>query len=186
VVIDVQGDLNNATAVLRVTADNLILDVNWSCTSNEGLSSYDFANFGLGDLGANMTFEQKSADGHFLLPADKLVPGVTWTINLEHALHFTQEAGDQSIEVTGDMITVQNNEVLGTELVEFDWQTFDGIQIQQVDNIEMVISVLGTAVEHGLTITNNTNFAKGIGMISQTSITDLGTGTMELISYHIP
>ncbi len=185
-VIDVQGDLDSATAVLRVTADDLILDFNWSCTSNEGLSSYEFANFGLGDLGANMTFEQKSADGSFLLPADKLVPGVTWTINLEHALHYTQDAGDQTIEVTGDMITVQNNEVLGTEPVEFDGQTFDGIQIQQVDNIEMVLSVLGTAVEQGLTITNNTNFGKGIGMVTQNSVTDIGPGTMKLISYHIP
>jgi hypothetical protein len=185
-VIDVQGDLNNATAVLRISVSDVILDYSWSCSSSEGLFSYDFVNLGFSDLGVDMTLEQKSADGHFLLPADQLVPGATWVLNLESTLNYTQETGDQTIAVTGDMITVQNNEVVGAEPVEFDGQTVDGIQVQQVNGIDIVISVLGTAVEQGLTVTNNTIFGKGIGIVTQTSVTDFGPGTMELISYDIP
>jgi hypothetical protein len=185
-VIDVQGDLNNATAVLRISVSDVIIDYSWTCSSSEGLSSYGFVNLGIGDLGADMTLEQKSADGYFLLPADQLVPGATWVLNLESTFNFSQEAGDQTISVTGDMITVQNNEVVGAEPVEFDGQTVDGIQVQQIDTIDMVMSMLGTVVEQGQSITNNTSFGKGIGMVTQTSVTDFGSATTGLISYHIP
>ena len=185
-VIDIQGDLNNATAVLRISVSDVVIDYSWSCSLREGLSSFGFVNLGIADLGADMTLEQKSADGYFLLPADQLVPGATWVLNLESAFSFSQEAGDQTISVTGDIITVQNNEVVGADPVEFDGQTVDGIQVQQINTIDMVMSMLGTVLEQGQIVTNDTRFGKGIGMVTQTSVTDFGPATMALISYHIP
>jgi len=185
-VIDVQGDQNNATAVLRITSGDITVGTNWTCSAEEGLSSYNFADYGFGDLGADMTIELISADGSFLLPADQLVPGATWDLNMESTINFSQEAAGETLEVTGSMTNDQNNEVVGLDPVEFDGQTVDGIQVQQANLINLVLNVLGTSTEQDVSASNSYNLGKGIGIINQTSVTDFGTSTLQLISYNIP
>ena len=185
-VIEVQGDEDNAMAILRISVSDITLDSTWSCSSEEGLSSYNFADYGFGDLGADMSIELKSAEGSFLLPADQLLPGATWELYMESTINFSQVAGDETLVVTGDMINVQSNEVVGVDLVEFDGQTVDGIQIQQANAIDLVLNMLGISTEQSFPASNNFNLGKGIGIISQTSISDFGTSTMNLISYNIP
>ena len=185
-VIDVQGDQNNATAVLRITSGDITLDTNWTCSAEEGISSYNFADYGFGDLGADMTIELISADGSFLLPADQLVPGAAWDLNMESTINFSQEAAGETMVVTGNMTNVQNNEVVGLDPVEFDGQTMDGIQVQQANLIDLVLNILGTSTEQNVSVSNSYNLGKGIGIINQTSVTDFGTGVLQLISYNIP
>jgi len=185
-VIEVQGDENNATAVLRISVSDITLDSTWSCSAEEGLSSYNFADYGFGDLGADMSIELKSADGSFLLPADELLPGATWELYMESTINFSQVAGDETLVVTGDMINVQSNEVVGVDPDEFDGQTVDGIQIQQANAIDLVLNMLGISTEQSFPASNNFNLGRGIGIISQTSTSDFGTSTMNLISYNIP
>lgn len=185
-VIDVQGDQNNATAVLRITSGEFTLDTNWTCSADEGLSSYNFADYGFGDLGVDMTIELISADGSFLLPAEQLVPGATWDLNMESTINFSQEAAGETMVVTGNMTNVQNNEVVGLDPVEFNGQTMDGIQVQQANLIDLVLNVLGTSTEQNVSVSNSYNLGRGIGIINQTSVTDFGTDVLQLISYNIP
>jgi len=185
-VIDVQGDLNNATAVLQITVGDIALDYQWNCAEGEGLASFDFANLGSAASELQMTLEQISSDGQFLLPADQLQPGATWETNLESAFSFSQGEGDVLIEVFGDMINVQTNEVISTNPVTFDGLTVDGVQLEQADAITMVMTVLGNAINQNMSFVSNYEFGRGIGMISQSSATDFGPSIVQLVSYYVP
>ncbi len=185
-VIDVQGDLNNATAVMQITVGDIALDYQWNCAEGEGLASFDFANLGSAASELQMTLEQISSDGQFLLPADQLQPGATWETNLESAFNFSQGEGDTVIEVTGDMANVQTNEVISTNPVTFDGLTVDGVQLEQADAITMVMTILGNAMTQNMSFVSNYEFGRGIGMISQSSATDFGPSIVQLVSYYVP
>ncbi len=185
-VTDVQGDLNNATAVLQITVGDVAIDYQWNCAEGEGLASFDFANLGSDANELQMTLEQISSDGQFLLPADQLQPGATWETNLESAFSFSQGEGDVLIEVTGDMVNVLTNEVISTNPVTFDGLTVDGVQLEQADAITMVMTILGNAMTQNMSFVSNYEFGRGIGMISQSSATDFGPSTVQLVSYFVP
>ena len=185
-VTDVQGDLNNATAVLKITVGDVSIDYHWSCAEGTGLASFDFANVGSAATGMEMTLEQENAEGQFLLPADQLQPGATWETNLESAFTFTQGEGDLVIDVSGDMTTKQTNEVLSVDPVTFDGQTVDGVQIKQTDDISMVMVILENPITQSMNIVNTKELGRGIGLVSQDSLSDFGPSTIELVSYFIP
>ena len=185
-VTDVQGDLNNATANLRITVDDVAIDYTWNCTAGEGIASFDLASLGAAQLGTEFTMEQKSAEGQFLLPADQLVPGATWEMNMESTFQFSQEAAGELFEVVGDMTTVQTNVVVGNDPVTFDGTTVNGIQLEQKDVITMDMNVLGSQVEQTVNVSNLHELGWGIGIVRQSSTTDFGSETIDLVSYFIP
>ena len=185
-VTDVQGDLDSATAVLQIIVDDVTLDYNWTCAAGEGLTSFDFANVGVAQPGVEMTIEHTSADGNFLPPVDDLQPGASWVTNLESTIQFSVEAEGESMEATGDMTTVQTSTVLGTDPVTVDGQTVDGVQLEQNSAVDMVMNMMGQAIDQSMTIVNTLNLGRGIGIVTQTSVTDFGTDTTELVSYYIP
>lgn len=185
-VIDVQGDLDNATAVLQIISNDVTLDYNWTCAAGEGLTSFDFANVGVAQPGVEMTIEHTSAEGNFLPPVDDLQPGASWVTNLESTIYFSIEAEGESMEATGDMTTVQTSTVLGTDPVTVDGQTVDGVQLEQNSAVNMVMDMMGQAIDQNMTIVNTLNLGRGIGIVTQTSVTDFGTDTTELVSYFIP
>ena len=100
------------------------------------MASFDFANLGVAPAGVELTIEQKSGDGNFLLPADQLQSSVSWVVNMESTIQFSQGTGDVAVEVTGDMTTVQNFQVLSVDPVEFEGQTVPGIQLEQENTID--------------------------------------------------
>ena len=185
-VMDVQGDMETATAVLAITVGDVSIDYRWECAAGEGMASFDFASLGSAPAGVELTIEQVSIDGQFLLPAEELVPGASWTTNMESAISFVQEAEGTTLEVTGDMTSEQQNTVVNADPVEFQGQSVAGLRIEQVNQITMLLSLMGTAMEQAMTITNNQFLGYGIGIVSQTSITDFGTESMDLVSYSIP
>jgi hypothetical protein len=185
-VTDVQGDMDSATAVLQITVDDVTLDYNWTCAAGEGLTSFDFGNVGVGQPGVEMTIEHTSAEGNFLPPVDDLQAGTTWVTNLESTIQFSVEAEGETMEATGDMTTVQTSTVLGTDPVTVDGQTVDGVQLEQNSAVVMVMNMMGQAIDQNMTIVNTLNLGRGIGIVTQTSITDFGTDTTELVSYFIP
>ncbi|UCG24012.1 MAG: hypothetical protein JSW55_18080 [Chloroflexota bacterium] len=185
-VLDVQGDSDSATAVLNITIGDVSIDYRWDCTAGEGMASFDFANLGAAPAGVELTIEQVSIDGQFLLPPEQLVSGATWTTNMESTISFTQEAEGTVFEATGDMVTEQLNTVLSVDPVAFDGQNTAGLQIEQVNNAKMLLSMMGSAMEQALVMTNNYNMGYGIGIVNQSTISDFGTETMDLVSYSIP
>ena len=185
-VLDVQGDMAAATAILNITIGDVSIDYRWECAAGEGMASFDFASLGSAPAGVELTIEQVSIDGQFLLPAEQLVPGATWTTNMESTISFTQEAEGMTLEATGDMTTEQQNTVVNADPVEFQGQSVAGLRIEQVNNVTMLLSLMGAAMEQAMTITNNHFLGYGIGIVSQTSITDFGTESMDLVSYSIP
>jgi hypothetical protein len=178
--------LDSATAVLQIIVDDVTLDYNWTCAAGEGLTSFDFANVGVAQPGVEMTIEHTSAEGNFLPPVDHLQPGASWVTNLESTIQFSVEAEGESMEATGDMTTVQTSTVLGTDPVTVDGKTVDGVQLEQNSAVDMVMNMMGQAIDQSMTIVNTLNLGRGIGIVTQTSVTDFGTDTTELVSYYIP
>lgn len=185
-VVEVQGDLERATAQMRATIGDVTIDYTWDCAANEGLASFDFANVGFAPGGIEMTIEQQGGDGVFLLPADQLQPGESWTMNVDSTFAFVQTTGDSDIEVAGEMSNEQQNTVLSTNPVTFEDQTVDGVQFEQISTIAMTMTVLGSAVDQTINGSGIFELGRGIGMVSQSNSTDLGTSTMELVSYFVP
>ncbi|MGD8585906.1 MAG: hypothetical protein PVJ75_11190 [Chloroflexota bacterium] len=185
-VVDVQGGLDEATAVLSVTVGDVSLEYQWQCSAGQGLSSFDFANLTSAPVGLDMTIEQVSVDGQFLLPPEEMVVGASWTAELLGTVSFSQEIEGTSIEATGDMKTVQEHTIQSADPVEFEGQSVPGLQIEQANTITLMLSLMGTAVEQTISVDNNYELGYGIGIVDQSSVTDFGTETMNLVSYTIP
>jgi hypothetical protein len=185
-VTDVQGDMNEATAVVSITVGNVTIDYQWQCVAGEGLASFDFANLASVPGGLNLTLEQVSVDGHFLLPPEQLVPGASWTTEMESKISFQQEVEGTSFEATGDMTTMQQNTIKSADPVEVNGQSVPGLQVEQTNEINMVLSLMGTAMEQAMTLGSEMNLGYGVGIVNQTSTTDFGTEVMRLVEYSIP
>jgi len=185
-VADIQGDMDEATAVLNVTVGDFSLAYQWQCSAGQGLSSFDFASLSAAPVGLDMTIEQVSVDGVFLLPPEQMVVGASWTAVLTGTVSFSQEIEGTSIEATGDMTTVQQHTIASADPVEFDGQSIPGLQIQQADTINLTLMMMGTAVDQAITLDNSYDLGYGIGIVSQSSVTDFGTETMKLVEYSIP
>lgn len=185
-VVDVQGNMDEATTMLNVTVGDVILDYQWHCTAGQGLDTFDFANLTSAPVGLDMTIEQVSIDGQFILPPDQMIPGASWTAELLGEISYSQEVEGTSIEATGEMKTVQEHTIKSAEPVEFDGQTVPGLQIEQVNTITLLLSLMGTNTEQTISLTNDYDLGYGIGIIGQSSESNFGTDTMELVSYSIP
>lgn len=185
-VVDVQGDMNEATAQLKVTVGDISLDYQWQCTAGQGLSAFDFANLTSAPVGLDMTIEQVSIDGQFLLPPQEMVVGASWTAELLGTVSYSQQIEEMSIEVTGDMKTVQQHTIASANPVEFDGQSVPGLQVDQASTITLMLSLMGTSTEQVIPIDNNYELGIGIGIVRQSSVTDFGTETMNLVSYSVP
>lgn len=185
-VLDVQGDLDNATAELRSTIDDVVINYIWNCMAGEGVASFDFGSLGIDQLGTEMTIENQTMEGVFLLPADQLQTGASWDLILDGTFLFTQEAAGQTIEVSGNMLAEQMFTVLSNEPVTFQDQTVDGVQIEDANTIAIVMNVLGTSVDQEMNLYSTYELGRGIGMVRQVFSSDFGTETQSLVSYFIP
>lgn len=144
-ITDIQGDMDHATADLRATIGDIVIDYVWDCTAGSAIASFDFASLGVAPAGTEMTIENQTMEGVFLLPADQLQPGATWDLTLVDAFLFTQEAGGTEIEVTGDLTSEQQLTVMSTDPVTFEDQTVEGVQTSQESIIAPVILLVDVA-----------------------------------------
>jgi hypothetical protein len=185
-ITDIQGDMDQATAGLRATIDDIVIDYVWDCTAGTGMASFDFASLGVASLGTEMTIENQTMEGVFLLPADQLQPGATWDLALVGTFLFTQEAGGTEIEVTGDLTSEQQFTVASADPVTFEGQTVEGIQVDESNAINIVMNILGSSVDQDMAMGGTYEMGRGIGLIRQILNSDFGTDTLELVSYFIP
>ena len=179
-VVEVTGDLSNATARMIMQWDDVTVSYNWTC-STEGLTSYDFGNIVLGSNEGVMNFEVINESGAWLLPADQLALGATW--DSAYTMQSTMEAGGQSMVTTTD--SSQTSTVVGSESVVTDGGAFDALRIDQSGSFRVEIAGLGIPP-----VTSESTgamwLAYGVGMVRQET-TSAGVATvMTLISYSIP
>lgn len=185
-VVDVQGDMDEASAVLNITVGDVSLSYHWDCKADQGIASFDFASLTSVPVGIDMELKQESVEGQFLLPADQLIPGASWTAKLLSKISFSQEAAGTSVEVTGDMTTVQDHTVLVADPVEINGQSVPGLQIEQASTIDMSLAIMGVTTAQSFSVVTNYEMGYGIGIVTQTSYTDFGTETTSLVDYSIP
>jgi hypothetical protein len=185
-ILDVQGDLDNATAVMRSTSGATVIEYEWTCSSSDGMGSFDFATFGIDELGTEMTISDITMEGIFLPPVGDLQPGASWNLVINGSLFFTQDAGGQTVEVSGSLTSEQIFTVLSTDPVTFEDNTVDGVQIDEANTIYLVMEVLGTSISQDIALGSVMSMGRGIGLVRQDYTSDFGSDTQELISYHIP
>jgi len=182
----VQGDMDNATANMRNTIDNITIEYEWTCSAKDGLSSFDFATLGIEDLGTQVTMDNMILEGTFLLPADQMVPGATWNLVLDGDLVIVQEAAGETMELTANMLSTQEFTVIGADPVTFENETFDGVQVEETNNLAIVMNVLGTEVAQEVNIGSLMQLGYGIGIVRQDYTSDFGSESQTLLSYFIP
>jgi len=187
-VLDVRGDEAEATAVVQITAGEIVLDYEWECSAGTGIAAFDFGNLSSSPLGIEMNVERVNAEGQFILPADQLQPGVTWENQIENIFRFTQGLSGEQMEVTGNISVSRLNTVLNANPVTFDDATVDGIQIEQSDTMQIVMDILGSSTTQTVDMTLTYTLGRGIGIIRQDNAIDFSgdVAPMILVSYSIP
>ena len=199
VVESVNGDLQNANAVMRVyinensepTAEQnqagTQIEYNWICSAADGIVSFDLATLNVsnaGDGSFTLTLENIEGEGVMLPPAELLEPGYSWELTLSADFRAESLMG-----ATGSMQAKDFYTVTGKDPVEFNGQTFDGLQFQR--RFENELEIMLNGVEMSLPnidfdFDSYTVMAKGVGYIKLDSDSDFGTTGLQLIRYNIP
>ncbi|MBE0684808.1 MAG: hypothetical protein IH585_02290 [Anaerolineaceae bacterium] len=195
----VSGDLQNATAVMHVyitefsepTEEQKLaatqIEYNWVCNEAKGIVSFDLATLNVSDVGDDsftMTMNNIEGEGVMIPPADQLEPGFTWEMTL--SADFSAES---LMGATGSMQAKDFYTVTGNDPIEFNGQTFDGLQYQRQFENEMEIMLNGVAMalpNIDFDFQTYTIMAKGVGYIKLDSDSDIGTTGLQLIRYNIP
>lgn len=198
-VIRVEGDAQNATALmtshigqfselteeLKQTA--IKIEYNWVCTAAEGIVSFDLAVLeipNIEDQEFEMTMTFVDGEGVMLPAADLLEPGYSWEMSVQ--MNFSMPA---MMNAEGTMTFVDYYTVVTKDPVEFNGQTFDGIQYEREFDSEMELTLGGAPMSlpfMDLDFQTKTILAKGIGYIQLDSDSDFGTTGLQLMRYNIP
>ncbi len=127
-------------------------------------------------------FTTLTAEGTYLLGADKLVLGATWSARYTLAGTITRDG--QAINVTAEVI--QTFEVLGAERVVVPAGSFTALRVRQLSRI--VITEAGAAQANPEILIEQTNwYAQGVGIVkSTTPIAMLAETTTELVGFNRP
>ena len=185
-VTDVEGDLQQATAVILVTFEEFTLEYTWDCAEGEGISSFDFGSQGMANSFPDMTMELTHGEGAFLPPADEMVAGYSWDTDFEQTMTFSTGEGDAKIEATGDISTTQMSTILSANPVIAVEEVVEGVQVEQITDIAIVMNMMGTAVEQAQTLSTIFDMGWGVGIVNQSVQSEFGPVEVELLSYHVP
>jgi len=185
-VTDVQGDLEQATAVILVTIEDLTLEYTWECAAGEGISSFGFAGRGLAAAFPEMTMELTRGEGAFVPPADEMVPGYSWDTSFEQTMNFVIGEGDEQVEATGDISTEQTSTILSADPITAAEVTVDGVQVEQISDIAIVMNMMGSEVEQSQTLSSTFDMGWGVGIMRQAVQSEFGPAAVDLISFYVP
>jgi hypothetical protein len=185
-IVSVDGDLEAATAEMKMSSGGLELFYTWECSSAGGLVSFGFGNQGISALGPEVNIEVSDASGMFLPAPELLEPGYTWDTQYHTTYSMNQLEGDQEIEILGEMDTIQTSNVLANDAVTFQGETVPGLLIQQDTQINMVMSMMGESMENVMATGGEMELGRGLGLLRQTSFTDFGDFTMEVTEIYVP
>ncbi|MFN2204304.1 MAG: hypothetical protein ACK2UT_00190 [Candidatus Promineifilaceae bacterium] len=185
-VANVEGDMQSATADMVLQSGDLELHYTWECSADGGLVSFDFGTRGLGALGTELTIESSEGTGMFLPPLEELEPGFSWDSSFHSTYSIVQPEGDAELELSGEMDTAQTSTVINNDPVTFNEQTVPGLLVQQDSEITMVMSMMGSDITNVMDMGSEMQLGWGLGMLSQTSSTDLGDVSMEATEIYVP
>jgi hypothetical protein len=171
---------------MKMSSGGLELFYTWECSSDGGLVSFGFGNQGISALGPEVAIEVSEGSGMFLPAPDLLAPGYSWDTEYLTTYALTQLEGDQEIEISGEMETMQTSAVLANDPVTFQGETVPGLLIQQDTQIKMVMAMMGESVENTMSTGGEMELGRGLGMLRQTSFTDFGDFTMEVTDIYVP
>lgn len=186
-VTSVTGDTTNATADMMYTISDLTGVYNWLCDST-GLVSYQFGGGGINLAGQGQiaTFEVTEQSGVLLPAMELLIPGYAWEQAYTLQYEFTIEGN--AFPTTHSVM--ESYRVAGVEPVTFNGQTYEGLQIESVSTsiTDIAVAVPGGGGSRPITTqsTNRLVFARGVGLISMTSTSDVGASQSNLISFSVP
>jgi hypothetical protein len=185
-VVSVDGDLELATAEMKMSSGGLELFYTWECSSDGGLVSYGFGNQGISALGPEVNIEVSDGSGMFLPAPELLEPGYSWDTQYRTTYSMSQLDGDQEIEISGEMDTMQTSHVLANDPITFQGETVPGLLIQQDTEINMVMSMMGESMENVMATGGEMELGRGLGMLRQTSFTEFGDFTMDVTDIYVP
>jgi hypothetical protein len=185
-VISVEGDMDQATAEMEMTFADFQFTYTWDCSASGGLVSYDFSNPSLSAIDPGAEIIVTAGSGSFLPPVEELTPGATWESGFDSELSITQVEGDEEIEVAGTIRTTQLNEVVNDEPAAYDGRQVPAILVHQDLALSMVMTMMGTTIENEMEMAGEVLFGRGIGILQQTSFSEFGDFTSELIDVYVP
>jgi hypothetical protein len=177
-VVEVSGDLQNATATMRLEMTELSIDYHWTCDT-EGLVSYDYGSVSGGGLSEAFSFEVTAEEGAWLLPADQLVPGATWVS--AYTMQSSMPGAGQNLSIVTSVNDTYT--VAGLDTTTTDAGTFDTVQIDSSGHYESDVAGLQNI---SFDTANTVWFAYGVGMVRQQSTSSGEATTTTLVSYSIP
>jgi hypothetical protein len=177
----VQGDATSAAAEMSWSQGDVSGTYNWQCDAS-GIVSYQFGSLNVAGAGS-ADYSVTSHSGTFLPPAELLVPGYGWENAYTIEYTFTGE-GQTATSVTSVAETLS---VAGNEPVSVGGEQVEGLQIAFSSNYSIQVSVAGqSAPPTDIASSGTYVLARGVGIVSITSVTEGGTFTTELTSFSIP
>ncbi|MCC6189465.1 MAG: hypothetical protein IT318_10540 [Anaerolineales bacterium] len=174
-VTEVTGDLQNATATLQMAVLDGTITYHWNCSA-EGVVSYDFGNIAVSGAEGGMQMDIVSSEGAWLLPADEMEAGASWT----HS-YSLQMASPDGLTITSEVsqsFTAAGLETTETEAGSFESLRVDGTAV----NTTSIAGISTTSTDSSVTYW----LAYGIGMVRSDSVTDGEVSSAVLVSYSIP
>lgn len=185
-VLSVEGDLDQATAVMQMSSGDLVFDTAWECSAEGGLVSFDFSNPALSAFAPDALMTVTEGSGNFLPAYEELTPGHTWDSSFSSEFSFTQVEEGLELEIEGTIETAQTNEVVNNEPATFDGQEVEAVLVHQNMAMIMAMNLMGSTVNNELEMAGEVQFGYGIGMLQQTSFSEFGDFTSVLKEVYVP
>ena len=183
-VTGVKGDKNNATADITFGIGQTQMTQSIQCSGSGGILVGILIGLNLGTSG-NMTMTRSNASGSFLPPADQLKPGFAW-----------QSSSDIQMQLSGGQVTmsgtgkaVEQYKVASNNKVTVAGKLYDGLQVTGTlaQDITFTIPNVPIAVPAARTSgATNMVYAKGVGLVQNTSQVEGQSFTMTLTSFKVP
>lgn len=183
-VTGVKGDKNNATADITFGIGQTQMTQSIQCSGSGGILVGILIGLNLGSSG-NMAITRSNPSGSFLPPADQLKPGFTW-----------QSSSDIQVQLSGGQVTmsgtgkaVEQYKVASNNKVTVAGKLYDGLQVAGTMTQDMSISMPNVPIAVPASRTSgamNMVYAKGVGLIQNTSQLEGQSFTMTLTSFKVP
>ena len=185
-VLNVEGDMQVATAEMQISGDEFAHIYTWECSADEGLVSYEFGNQTMSIIYPKHKIEIIDGSGIFLPPPEGIIKGGIWASSSNSRVSYNQNEGGQEIGVTAEIENIQFSTILNTDPVHFNGQTIDGMLVRQDGDMGLTITKPQETTETGMSIGSEIQFGRGVGILRKTTFTEVGDVTSELQAYYVP
>ena len=183
-VIGVRGDKSNATADITLTVGQTQMSQSIQCSGSNGILVGILIGLNLGSSG-NMTMTRSNASGAFLPAADQLKPGFGWQSSSDIQI---QLSGGQ-VTMSGSGKTVEQYKVASNNKVTVAGKVYDGLQVAGTTSQDMTFTVPNAPIAVPAVRTSGAMtmvFAKGVGLVQNTSQVEGQSFSMTLTSFKVP